>query len=222
MIGNLTIILVESGRGFFNIRTYLFRNLNAFIKTMKKSENKDVMRNGLCFLAKICNKFYCRIDNIKSQYKAIKFLAKVIVNEQIGDNLINALTCFENKMFDIEIAKNTGCLSRLASLLRFPINYCKNYFFNRDDNFASVHSTILNIIYFMPAEESESLYVSEALVNSGVLESFFYLMGHKDYDKKEYYFPKAILHLHPNFFSLIFKNEVFMEKLMERTVLFFL
>ena len=122
------IFLVESGRNIVGRRTYLFRNLNAFIKTMKNSENKDVMRNGLSFLAKICEKFFYSIDNIKGHKKTIKFLAKVILNEQIGDNFINALTCVQNKMFDFEIAKNTGCLSRLISLLRFVINCLKiNY-----------------------------------------------------------------------------------------------
>ena len=66
-----------------------------------------------------------------------------------------------------------------------------------------------------------SFYVSEVMVNLGILESFFYLMGSKNYNAIQYSLSYAILDLHPKFFPLIFKNEVFIEKLIEKMVSFF-
>ena len=97
-----------------------FNNINKLFEVMKKSENKEVKKNGIRFLA-----IFSKIEALKSKKqflnKIAELLSGVILFDNNADNLINSLTFFNANLeiLDKNILKQEGFLAKLISLMRF-------------------------------------------------------------------------------------------------------
>ena len=106
MLGNFAVILFKE------------HNLSTLLKVMKKSENKEVKKNGIRVLA-IFSEEIAILQN-----KTFEFLSDVIQFDKDVDNLMNSLTFLANmneniRIIDKELLKNKGFIAKLISLLRF-------------------------------------------------------------------------------------------------------
>ena len=97
-----------------------FDNMNKLFEVMKKSENKEVKKNGIRFL-EIFSKLEEEKKNKRFLNKIAEFLSGVILFDNDVDNLINSLKFFEANitMLDNRFFKQEGFLEKLISLMRF-------------------------------------------------------------------------------------------------------
>ena len=122
MIINLAVIFIVEKESFPNEK-YEFQDFDLLIKIMEKYQDKVVRRNVLHFLAKICKKLQYYFGNFLVQKKTRDFLIDTILKSNNRENLNNALKCLlYNIPTSFDIIKNTGCLPRMISLIRFEKN----------------------------------------------------------------------------------------------------
>ena len=97
-----------------------FDNMNKLFEVMKKSENKEVKKNGIRFL-EIFSKLEEEKTNKRFLNKIAEFLSGVILFDNDVDNLINSLKFFEANitMLDNRFFKQEGFLEKLIFLMRF-------------------------------------------------------------------------------------------------------
>ena len=119
MIGNLAAILISEEF------PYNFKDdISTLLEVMKKSENKEVLKNGVRAL----KFFFKKLDlnfilNQKLFDETLEFIKDVILFDNDFENLMNSLTVFEviialHNRVDEELFKRKGFLAKLDSLVR--------------------------------------------------------------------------------------------------------
>ena len=118
MFLNLAVILIFGM--LFDIFGAEFDNIYKLFEVMKKSENKEVKKNGIRFL-EIFSKLEEEKTNKRFLNKIAEFLSGVILFDNDVDNLINSLKFFEANitMLDNRFFKQEGFLEKLIFLMRF-------------------------------------------------------------------------------------------------------
>ena len=109
-----------SGENYYKFKD----DLSTLLEVMKKSENKEVLKNGVRAL----NFFFKKLDlnfilNQKLFDETLEFIKDVILFDNDFENLMNSLTVFEvsislNNKVDEEFWKRKGFLAKLNSLVR--------------------------------------------------------------------------------------------------------
>ena len=118
MFLNLAVILIFGM--LFDIFGAEFDNIYKLFEVMKKSENKEVKKNGIRFL-EIFSKLEEEKTNKRFLNKIAEFLSGVILFDNDVDNLINSLTFLNAniEILDTRFFKQEGFLAKLISLMRF-------------------------------------------------------------------------------------------------------
>ena len=94
-----------------------FNNLNILFEVIKKSENKEVKKNGIRFLV-----IFSKIEAVKTKTSfLIKIADFLILFDSDVDNLIYSLIFLEANLgiFYEKCLKQEGFLAKLISLMRF-------------------------------------------------------------------------------------------------------
>lgn len=211
MVGNLAALLIKGQRNWFYVE-YDFSEQDKIIKLMQKSKKEMVKRNGLRAFAKIYeNLKLIELDSIIDELT--KFLSCILLNENDIENSIHALTCFNSiRKINFTFLRETGCLTKLISFLRFPLIFLKYFKFFKSESNDDLVCKAFNVFCRVPAEE-----VNREILNYGGFDSLFRLTEHKNDSIRTTSFlslEHLIVSQPLGYFKIILENPMYLEKLM--------